>query len=342
MMEFSFIIPVYKNTVDEIKKCLKSIESQFDCNYEIIVINDGSDSVEIDSFFSQKRKNVKYIYQENSGSAVARNKGLDCATGKYIMFVDADDQLADGFYDEFKKNNNQEFDAMIFDYSCWNTSSERIVTLGELKDITNRKDSLYSNIMFNCDMYDNFYIGSIWAKCFSREFIVKNNIRFTDKLRKAQDRMFMLEVYYHSSNILYIPIHSYRYRTNDQSICHTMNFKMIDYYYDLYTEMDKFCKNNKISKTSSKYLVYGIVTELMPLTIFHIDNNMKYKDKKRKFREIVIKFDFYENIKKLSIKDFKTTSRKIKYILYKLHLFAIINFYFKLKLTLEKRRSFNT
>lgn len=342
MPEISFIIPLYKNTIEEIDKCLKSIENQNIMNFEIIVINDGSDDENIDRYFENLSKNIKYYYQKNSGSAVARNKGLEKATGKYIMFVDADDELAHGFYENFNQIKNRNFDVMIFDYSCWDTVSETINSLNCEKNLINSKEKIFSNIMFNCDEYNNFLFGSIWSKCFLREFIISNNIRFKDRLRKAQDRMFMLEIFNIAHKVFYFPLHCYRYRINNQSICHKMNFKMIDYYYELYREMVEFCKRNKISENSMKYLEYGIVTEFLPLTIFHIDNKMGYFKKKKLYKDILKKFDFLKKIKKLSINDFKTLTRKIKYVLYRLNMFFIINLYFKIKLTMVKRKSFNT
>lgn len=90
----SIIIPYY-NCKDYIEETLQSIENQTYSNYEIILVNDGSD--EANTTFIEKlletKPNVKYIYQENKGVSFARNNGGFQAKGEYILFLDADDLL---------------------------------------------------------------------------------------------------------------------------------------------------------------------------------------------------------------------------------------------------------
>ncbi|RXR21887.1 glycosyltransferase [Flavobacterium stagni] len=92
----SIIIPVYK--VEEyLAKCLDSVlEQGMDlATYEVIVINDGSpdNSKEIIESYLPNHPNLIFIDQENQGVSVARNKGLDRATGEFILFVDPDDAV---------------------------------------------------------------------------------------------------------------------------------------------------------------------------------------------------------------------------------------------------------
>ncbi|MCI9279667.1 MAG: glycosyltransferase [Bacilli bacterium] len=343
MIEISFIIPVYKNTLEEIHNCIESIKKQNIEKYEIIVINDGSNDKDIENYFLKNHhecNSLVYLSQKNYGSAVARNNGLKKAKGEYIFFVDSDDQLADNFYFNFKKIKKQKIDIMIFDYSNWNQEGENFITLNQQMNFNTKKEVLFSSVMFNNAIYNGFMFGAIWGKCFKRIFLERNNLRFRDKLRKAQDRMFMLECYFYAQKIEYFPIQEYRYRINDNSICRKMNLKMIDYYYELFIEMSNFCIKNNISTDSYKYLTYGIVSEMLPLTIFHIDNEEKYKEKKNFYREISIKFKFKRNLEKMNFKDFDTLTRKIKFFLYKHHLFSVLYIYFHLKQKKDRKKSF--
>ncbi len=343
MIEISFIIPVYKNTVEEIDKCIASIKKQNIEKYEIIIVNDGSDDENIENYFLKKTHqcdSIIYLSQKNSGSAVARNNGLEKAKGEYVFFVDSDDQLADNFYGYFKKIEKQETDIMIFDYSNWNQEVENVITLNQKMNFNNNKELLFSSVMFNNSIYNGFMFGAIWGKCFKRIFLEKNELKFRDKLRKAQDRMFMLESYFYAKKIEYFPIQEYRYRINDSSICRQMNMNMIDYYYELFIEMSNFCIKNSITMDSFKYLTYGIVSEMLPLTIFHIDNKEKYKEKKKLYRKISIKFKFEKELENLCFKDFNTLTRKIKFFLYKYRLFFILYLYFHFKQKKERKKSF--
>jgi len=88
-MKVSVIIPVY-NGANYIKDALESVFSQTYKDYEIIVVNDGStDDSEI--ILKPYMDTITYIYQENKGSAEARNTGIRKAKGEYISFLDADD-----------------------------------------------------------------------------------------------------------------------------------------------------------------------------------------------------------------------------------------------------------
>ena len=93
-MELTIIIPVY-NVENHLSRCLDSIfvGNNIDGEFEVIAVDDGStdNSYGILQEYTFRYKQLKIYHQENQGSSVARNKALDVATGKYIMFVDSDD-----------------------------------------------------------------------------------------------------------------------------------------------------------------------------------------------------------------------------------------------------------
>ena len=90
----SVIIPAY-NAAGTIKHCLNSLLDQDFADYEIIVIDDGSnDSTgDICKNYMQEQQNIRYIRQENAGPSAARNNGTQNAKGEYITFVDSDDYV---------------------------------------------------------------------------------------------------------------------------------------------------------------------------------------------------------------------------------------------------------
>ena len=85
----SVIIPFY-NGVEWLGEAVQSILDQTYKNVEIIVVNDGSPE-DITPFLDKYGDKIIYRYQENQGSAAARNLGLSLATGEYIAYEDADD-----------------------------------------------------------------------------------------------------------------------------------------------------------------------------------------------------------------------------------------------------------
>lgn len=90
----SIIVPVF-NVENYIQRCIDSLCNQTYKNLEIILVNDGSlDNSALLCETAAKRDNrIKVIHQKNSGSSIARNKGLEHATGEFITFVDSDDHM---------------------------------------------------------------------------------------------------------------------------------------------------------------------------------------------------------------------------------------------------------
>lgn len=93
-MLVSIIVPVYNSEVF-LERCLESCLRQDFSDLELIVVDDGStdNSYEITSDFANRDSRLHLYHQDNSGASAARNKGLDVATGDYVMFVDSDDWI---------------------------------------------------------------------------------------------------------------------------------------------------------------------------------------------------------------------------------------------------------
>lgn len=99
MPKISIIIPVY-NVERYLEKCLHSVLQQTFQDFEVILIDDGSQdaSGDICNQFAQKDSRITVYHQENQGQSAARNYGLTKATGEFIGFVDSDDYLKETMY----------------------------------------------------------------------------------------------------------------------------------------------------------------------------------------------------------------------------------------------------
>lgn len=95
----SVIVPVYK-VEKYLDRCVESIVNQTYTNLEIILVDDGSPDncpVMCDTW-AEKDSRIRAIHKVNGGLSDARNAGMAVATGKYIGFVDSDDWVEPGFY----------------------------------------------------------------------------------------------------------------------------------------------------------------------------------------------------------------------------------------------------
>ena len=94
MKKLSVIVPVY-NVEKYIRSCVDSILAQTHTNLEVILVDDGSTdrSGQICDFYAKMDERIIVIHKENGGLSDARNAGIDCATGDYLAFIDADDYI---------------------------------------------------------------------------------------------------------------------------------------------------------------------------------------------------------------------------------------------------------
>ena len=98
----SIIVPVY-NVEKFIEKYVKSLMNQSHKDIEIILVDDGlpDQSPEIIDRIAIEDQRVHVIHQQNKGVSAARNAGLQCATGEYVMFVDGDDWVDSDYFSYF-------------------------------------------------------------------------------------------------------------------------------------------------------------------------------------------------------------------------------------------------
>lgn len=90
----SIIVPIY-NAEKFIYRCLSSVKEQTYTEWEAILVDDGSTDNTAEIIYNIIRGDTrfKYLYKENGGVSSARNKGIECAKGRYVLFLDSDDEL---------------------------------------------------------------------------------------------------------------------------------------------------------------------------------------------------------------------------------------------------------
>lgn len=104
----SVIVPVF-NVAKDLPRCLDSILAQKYPNIEIIAVDDGStdDSGMLLDNYSQKYSSIQVIHTKNCGVTNARLRGVAAASGKWIGFVDGDDEIEAEMYERLMKNAQQ-------------------------------------------------------------------------------------------------------------------------------------------------------------------------------------------------------------------------------------------
>ncbi len=118
MRKVSIIIPAY-NVQDYIEETLQSFIKQTLEEIEIIVVDDGStdSTCQILEKYRQADERIMVLHQENKGAGIARNLGMEHASGEYLYFFDADDYCIPPFLQNVvKKADETQADIVVFDY----------------------------------------------------------------------------------------------------------------------------------------------------------------------------------------------------------------------------------
>lgn len=221
------IIPVYNTPIDDLKRCLSSIERQSFKNYKVYIIDDGSfDEVRnfLDEYVRDKDEViVKHVV--NGGVSRARNIGIDSSSAEYLTFVDSDDTLEDNFLEEaFSLIKDNDLDLVIGGYNE--------IKNGKVVKVRKCDDGFYIYDKSNLDLVmdkllsgklreDNKKIGSlptgrIYTRLYKRS--VLGDLRFNSSLGMSEDTLFMIDF---MEKVECIGLSSrvwYNYYINDYSI----------------------------------------------------------------------------------------------------------------------------
>lgn len=260
----SVIIPVY-NTETYLAPCLDSVLEQSYRNLEIIVINDGSTdfSLEILQKYSEKDDRIKFYNHDNEGLSVARNRGLDLATGDYITFLDSDDMLLPRSLEVMVK--------MIEKYSV-DIVEGRVIrgkTHGNISPPKIYHPKVYSSQeAISRVLYQKELLPSACGKLYKTSLF--DNLRF-EKGIIYEDLDIFYKLYDKAIKILWIDFPVYFYRDTDGSIINTWKIQRLDvlkvterleeYIKEKYPDLLPAAKDRRLSANFNMYSLCSLYGE---------------------------------------------------------------------------------
>ena len=187
--KISVIVPLY-NVEKYAKRCIESVLTQTFNDYELILVDDGSNdnTGKICDQYAAKDSRIKVIHKKNGGVSSARNEGLDAAQGEWITFLDADDWIEPNF---FQIINNDSIDSIDWIFAQWRTVWDN----GLPSEIYDHKTELelknWNDIKNIWDKMANVDICRCpWGKFFRRSIIEENKLRFDNTLKYGEDTVF--------------------------------------------------------------------------------------------------------------------------------------------------------
>lgn len=205
--ELSIIIPCY-NVAPWLGRCLESILPQ--CRpgeTEIITVNDGSTDSTLGilrGYAARYPEIVRLIDQPNGGVSSARNAGIDAATGRYITFVDADDEILP--FNVAETISTADADIMVAPYV------DRYPSGIESTNFYENCDGTYLDFLKK-----NLFATSPCAKFYKTDLLTLNNIRFDTGMKWCEDADFIYRLSHIATSVAILPTPNYVYIHRDGS-----------------------------------------------------------------------------------------------------------------------------
>lgn len=216
-VKISVIIPVY-NAERYLRECLDSVLCQTLSAFEVILVDDGStdSSLEIMRQYAAEDDRIRIIIQKDRQYAgVARNRGMQEANGKYLLFLDADDifdaRMFGRLYEQAEKRNAQVT-------VCRAEAMEKGKTVDmpwALREEYLPDKSVFSYRDLGVYLF-LFAAGWAWDKLFLREFIQQKQIQFSGT-KIINDRKFVYTALAEAERITVLEERLVRYRRGEKS-----------------------------------------------------------------------------------------------------------------------------
>lgn len=220
----SVIVPIYNTPQRYLQECVQSIERQDFKDWELILVDDGSEkgcAQFIDSLAKMDSR-CKVIHTINGGVSAARNTGLKVAQGEYVSFIDSDDWIDEDYLMNLMKGI-QGCDLSILRHKRSDEKTEKVVTE---QQILSRDSSYIINTLLGYTKDSkNWALNSVWGKLYRKSIIDEYKIEFDIELRRLEDADFNLQYFLGRElvSLRFIEKNGYNLRIHSESTVHRYN-----------------------------------------------------------------------------------------------------------------------
>lgn len=267
MIKVSVIVPVY-NMEKYLGFCLSSLVRQTFKDFEIIVVNDGSNdnSKEIIEYYKNKYPKLVRAYSfDNQGISKTRNYGIDVAKGEYIAFIDSDDYVEIDFLEEMynyiKKSNA---DISVCDYYTVNEKDD-------IKEVL-IEDFSISSIRENPQLLWKVN-SSPWNKLYKKDLF--KDMKF--EVIKYEDLLLVTKILCCGEKIVKVNkcLNYYRIRENSET---TVVDKRVFDILKILEMLNLFFKENNLDKKFYREIEYFNIYRIMMYVIqqrYQVDKEIR-------------------------------------------------------------------
>lgn len=210
-MKLSVIMPVY-NSAEFLNQCIDSLVLQEYKDYELILVDDGSTdaSYEICCEYAGRYDNIRVLRQKNSGPSMARNNGIQAASGDYLTFVDSDDWVMPNYFSVLDDAMSQNTE-LIF-YGRMHPDGQKAVNKVFPDGIFTSREEIVDLLV------KNYYSGDLAScvnKAYSKRLFGDGDLRFPASTVVEEDLLFVLQALDRSESLVSLSEPLYHYNRRD-------------------------------------------------------------------------------------------------------------------------------
>lgn len=303
----TIIIPIY-NVEKYLRECLDSIINQTYKKLQIILVDDGSkdSSGKICDEYQKKDNRIEVIHTTNQGVSAARNTALEMTKGEYITFVDGDDYLEKDYCEKMLTNlKKQKVECIRCGYNRVYENSKEIIKAKNAELVSNEN---FLNSVLQVQGGAGIPSSKLWKK----ESII--NLRFNEKLKIAEDSLFIMQSIKNIKNVYILNEALYNYRFNQDSAVRKYKKDFADICLDSmkvakeYIEKE-YGNNEKIIKKFNNYIAYHVLLISVNFC-FNKDNNLSWLGQIKCLKDVLKIPEYKEGVKKANYEGLSLT-RKI-------------------------------
>ena len=188
MEQISIVVPVY-NKAWCLARCVDSVLAQSRTDFSLILVDDGSkdNSLELCRNYESQDSRVHVIAKPNGGVSSARNAGIDASSGKYLVFLDADEWWEPDFLETMIGLAEQCGDRTLpICGMFYSSSTEQPVLFAQEAETILSEEGIY-------DIYRKHFLNMLWNKVFLGDVVRQGNIRFPEGIHWGEDKLFILK-----------------------------------------------------------------------------------------------------------------------------------------------------
>lgn len=224
------IVPVYK-VEKYLDQCIQSIVEQTYPNLEILLIDDGSPDrcPEMCEKWAMQDKRIRVVHKENQGLGLARNTGLEHATGEYVCYIDSDDYIDTNTISQaYDAMMRSDADLVVFGYCHVFPDGRTVSSSVDLQKTIFTGREITDELlpwMIQTDRRKEPtcpFAFSAWSGMLRRSILEEYRIRFqSERQIISEDTLYLLELYSKLKVVALVPKPFYGYRVNPASLTKT-------------------------------------------------------------------------------------------------------------------------